>query len=271
MDIFDTPTIGHDEFRRQLRDVDRAQRAVMPGWRHVLTRVFSGEERLATDQRAALLGVPARRQFLRIGGATILGGALLAACGDDDTTGAASTSAPGDGAPDDAGGRSMDIVLANTAISLEALAIAAYDTAADSGLVETPAVGDAATLFKGHHEEHRDALVATVEGAGATPFTEPNAVVKEQVVDPAVEAASTEADIIDLAYTLESAATQTYVFAATALSTPALRSTIMTIGGVESRHALILATVGGRSLDQQFPAAFTMSDNPLPDGAVITG
>lgn len=268
MDIFKSAAIHRDDFRRELKEVDRAQREVMPGWRDLLARVIHGDEQLSTTERAQVLGVPNRRQFLRVGGVSIAGAALLAACGDDDDddgSGSDTTQAPEDG-----GDADMDIVLANTATSLEALAVATYETAAGSGLVETPAVGDAAALFRDHHQEHFDALVATVEGAGATPFTEPNAVVKEQVVDPAVAAAQNEADIIDLAFTLESAAAQTYVFAATALSTPGLRSTIMAIGGVESRHALILATVGGKPVEERFPAAFFMSENPLPEGAVIS-
>jgi hypothetical protein len=275
---FDRSDISQDDFRRELRDVDAVQRGVMPRWSELLHRVFSGDERLTTPEKAQLLGVPGRRQFLKIGGATIAGAALLAACGDDDTSGSGATTTSttagtssttaGDAMTDDP---NMDIVLANTAISLEVLAIAAYETAAGSGLVTTAAVGDAAKLFMGHHKEHRDALIATVKAAGATPYTKPNEVVKKAIVDPAVQAAKTEADIIKLAWTLETAAAQTYVFAAGALSTPELRSTIMTIGGVESRHAQILGAVSKAAMTERFPNAFFKSDNPLPDGAVITG
>lgn len=274
MNIFDRADIGQDEFRRQLNDVNAAQRDIMPRWREVLHRVFNNEENLTTAQKAQMLGVPGRRQFLRIGGIAIGGAAVLAACGDDDDEGSATTTSSGNGSGNDngnGGDPNMDIVLANTAISLEVLAILAYETAAGSGLVETPAIGEAAALFKSHHEEHRDALIATVEGAGATAFTEANAVVKEAIVDPAVANASSEADIINLAFDLETAAAQTYVFAATALSTPQLRSTIMTIGGVENRHAQILAAVGGKTFEERFPNAFLPSENPLPEGAVITG
>lgn len=258
---------SRDEFNRQMRDVEAMNKAAMPKWRETLDKVFNGGIDMTSAEKAHLLGVPGRRQFFKIGGATIAGAALLAACGDDDDTAEAPTS--GDGGGDDGdGGGNMDIVLANTAISLEILAVDTYQVAIDSGLVTTQAVADAAGLFQQHHQEHADALSGVV-GEGAV--TEANAAVKTAMVDPAVEGASAEGDIIQLAFDLEMAAAQTYVFAAGALSTPELRSTIMTIGGVESRHATILGQVAMYETATVFPNAFYPSENPLPEGAVITG
>jgi hypothetical protein len=260
---------SRDEFNRQLREVDRQNTAVMPKWRETLDRVFNGGIDLTSAEKSHLLGVPGRRQFFKIGGATIAGAALLAACGDDDDTAEPPTS--GEGGSDEttttAGGENMDIVLANTAISLEILAVDTYQTAIDSGLVTTQAVADAAGLFQEHHQAHADALAGVV-GDGA--YDQANAAVKTALVDPAVEAAAAEADIIKLAFDLETAAAQTYVFAAGQLSTPELRSTIMTIGGVESRHATILGRVAEYDVATVFPNAFYPSDNPLPEGAVIS-
>ncbi|MDE0804754.1 MAG: ferritin-like domain-containing protein [Acidimicrobiales bacterium] len=258
---------SRDEFNRQLRDVEAMNKAAMPKWRQTLDKVFNGGVDMTSAEKAHLLGVPGRRQFFKIGGATIAGAALLAACGDDDDTAEAPTS--GDGGGDDAGGDdgNMDIVLANTAISLEILAIDTYQIGIDSGLVTTQAVADAAGLFQQHHREHADALKGVV-GDGA--YDQANAAVKTALIDPAVESASEEGDIIKIAFDLETAAAQTYVFAAGALSTPELRSTIMTIGGVESRHATILGRVAEYETATVFPGAFYKSDNPLPEGGVIT-
>lgn len=257
--------LTRNELDRELRDLDRRNAAVMPRWRELLERVFSGDVETSTREKAGLLGLPDRRGFLRIGGIGIAGAALLAACGDDDDPSAT----PLGGAADD--GAATDIVLANTAISLETLAIDTYTVAAESGLVESAAVAAAATLFAEHHVAHRDALVATVDGAGATPFTGTNAAVKSAIVDPALAAATTEADVIALAYELETAAAQTYVYAAGVLSTPRLRSTIMTIGGIEARHAAVLGQVGSLGVDTVFPNAFFPAENPLPEAGVITG
>lgn len=262
-------TFSNDEFRRELRAVDAQNTAVMPRWRELLERVFSRDVAMSTEEKAQLLGVPGRRQFFAVGGATLAGAALLAACGDDDDDATPVTGGSGGSGDGDA---NMDIVLANTAISLEILAIDTYQAAIDSGLVTTSAVASAATLFQDHHVQHRDALISVVSGAGATPYEQANEVVKAAVVDPALAADGLdEAGIVSLAFDLESAAAQTYVFAATALSTPALRSTIMTIGGVESRHATLLGQVAQFETAKVFPAAFAKAENPLPEGAVITG
>ena len=167
----------------------------------------------------------------------------------------------------------MDLVLARTAASLEKLAVDTYGAA--GGLITTPAVLAAATMFAGHHQMHLDALNAVITGAGGKAITEMNQAVYGALVKPAIDAAKTEADAVMLALALEEAAAQTYVFAGGALSTPGLRSTIMTIGGVEARHAAVLrmAALAQSPLDV-FPSqrGFFPGDNPLAgiDGALIT-
>ena len=58
----------------------------MPRWYDALRQIVGGGTKLSTDEKAALLGVPApgRRSFFKLGGATIIGAAVLAACGDTD-------------------------------------------------------------------------------------------------------------------------------------------------------------------------------------------
>ena len=286
--------INTDEIRRQLRSIDRMNEAAMPRWRDALARIFSGEEKLSADQKAAILGVPSpgRRDLFKMGGAALVGAAVLAACGSDDkktasttattaaptTTAAAATTAATTAATDgstatsmaDDGG-AMDIVLAKTAASLEKLAVDVYGTAA--GLLETAAIVSAATMFAGHHQMHLDALNGVITGAGGDAVTAMNQAVFDAIVKPALDKAKTEADAVMIALTLEEAAAQTYAFAGGALSTPALRSTIMTIGGVEARHAAVLrmAALAQSPLDV-FPEkrAFFPGDNPLAgiDGAI---
>lgn len=267
--------IARDELRRQLREIDQTNTAVMPRWRDLLERVFSGDVALSVPERAELLGVPGRRQFLRVGGAAFAGATLLAACNDDesDVDGTAPTDTETDSTVDrsPAGDGDIDVVLANTALSLEVLVVDAYTIVIDSGLVERAVIGEVATLFREHHQAHADALFALVQSSGATPFTTANPLVKSQLVDPAVAAAASEADLIEMVLDLETAAAQTYVFAATALSTPDLRSTIMTIGGVENRHAAILGRLADEELETIFPGAVHPSENPLSDDALVTG
>ena len=287
--------LNNDEIRRQLRVVDRMNTSIVPRWRDALSRLI-GDDELGTNDKATILGVPSpnRRDLFKLGGASILGVALLAACGSDSTdsssaTTPGSTSAPttlpatttGATQPTDttspsttaANSGDMDLVLARTAASLEKLAVDTYGAA--GGLITTPAVLAAATMFAGHHQMHLDALNAAITGAGGKAITVMNQAVYDALVKPAIDAAKTEADAVMLALALEEAAAQTYVFAGGALSTPGLRSTIMTIGGVEARHAAVLrmAALAQSPLDV-FPSqrGFFPGDNPLAgiDGALIT-
>ena len=299
--------LSSDEIRRQLRSIDAMNEMAMPRWRETLSRIFGGDDSLTTEEKAAMLGVPApgRRDLFKMGGAAVLGAAVLAACGSNDkktsSSGAPATNAPGTTAGSvapttaattagttadttaattaattastEAGGGNMDLVLAKTAASLEKLAVDVYGTAA--GLLTTKAILDAATMFAGHHQMHLDALNSVITGAGAKAVTEMNQAVFDALVKPALATAKTEADAVMIALALEEAAAQTYAFAGGALSTPALRSTIMTIGGVEARHAAVLrmAALAQSPLDV-FPKerAFFPGDNPLAgiNGALIT-
>ena len=266
--------LNRDELRRELKAVDADNKAATPKWAAALRQMVGGGTTLSTDEKAELLGVPSpgRRQLFKFGGATIIGAAVLAACGDDkkkDATGSSTTAAGG------GGDSSMDLPLARTAASLEKLAVDVYQTAIDSGLVTTAAIGSAAGLFQEHHKMHLDALNATIKGAGGNEVTEQNEAVFNALVKPALDGLKDEAGVVQLALDLELAAAQTYAFAGGALSQPALRSTIMTIGGIESRHATILTMVAqAKSPFDVFPdkRAFFPGTNPLQDidGAVLS-
>ena len=292
--------LSNDEIRRQLRAVDRLNTEAVPRWREALDRLI-GDDRVSTDDKASFLGVPSpnRRDLFKFGGVSILGVALLAACGSDSksspaatnasgttpgSTAAASTTPPATtGATQPAGtagptttaanSGNLDLTLARTAASLEKLAVDTYGAA--GALITTPAVLAAATMFAGHHQMHLDALNGVITGAGGKAITEKNQAVYDALVKPAITAAKTEADAVMLALALEEAAAQTYVFAGGNLSTAALRSTIMTIGGVEARHAAVLrmAALAQAPLDV-FPGqrGFFPGDNPLAgiNGALIT-
>ena len=268
--------LNRDEMRRELKAIDADNKAAMPKWYDALHRIVGGSD-LTTDEKAAALGVPVpgRRQFFKVGGATLLGAAVLAACSSDDS-GSTGTTGGGGTTTTAAADPSMDVVLARTAASLEKLAVDTYQTGIDSGLVTTAAIADAATLFQSHHQAHLDALNAAIKDAGGEQVTDPNEAVYNAMVKPAVDAAKAEGDIVQLALDLELAAAQTYAYAGGALSAPALRSTIMTIGGIEARHAAVLIVAGqAKSPLDVFPdkRAFFPGDNPLVgiDGAVLTG
>ena len=269
--------LNRDELRRELRAIDEDNKAAMPRWYAALRQIVGGGTPLSTDEKAALLGVPSpgRRQLFKVGGATIIGAAVLAACGSDDDSSTGTAAADTDGTGDDMASENMDLPLARTAASLEKLAVDTYQLGIDSGLVTTMAIADAAKLFQQHHQEHLDALNGAIRGAGGEEVTEQNEAVFKALVEPAATAAKSEADIVTLAFDLESAAAQTYVFAGGALSVPELRSTIMTIGGIEARHAAVLQIAAqAQAPTAVFPEerGFFPAENPLEgiEGAVLS-
>ena len=275
--------LNNDEIRRQLRAVDRMNTEAVPRWREALARLI-GDDQVTTNDKASFLGVPSpnRRDLFKLGGVSILGVALLAACGSDSADAPAVTIAGGTTAgstgatttvPTATNSGDLDLTLARTAASLEKLAVDTYGAA--GALISTPAVLAAATMFAGHHQMHLDALNGVITGAGGKAITQMNQAVYDALVKPAITTAKTETDAVMLALALEEAAAQTYVFAGGTLSTSALRSTIMTIGGVEARHAAVLRMAAlAQAPLEVFPdqRGFFPGDNPLAgiDGALIT-
>lgn len=301
------------EIERQLELADAAQRGAMPGWKDLLTGLFGRNgDRFTPEQRAAIIGAPGRRNMFKIGGASIVGAALIAACGSDDddavvtdppegtdasgteptateppATEPAGTEPPAtepsgtepagtepagtepSGTQPAGGGGDMDLVLLRTATSLELAAVDAYQAAIDNAeaLGITQPVADAATLFQSHHAEHAAALQGGTEAAGGTPYEQANPFLMENVVMPALDGLTDEASVVMLALTLENAASQTYTFAGSALSTPMLRQTIMSIGGVEERHAAVLRGVLGQP---QVPNTFNPTEEAAPEESFIS-
>lgn len=282
--------INRDEVRRQLREADEEQRSSITGFRDTLHRIFNNRD-IPTAAKAELLGVPRRRQFLKIGGATVLGAAVLSACGSDNkgvgetgnsiaTTTAAGGSTTGSTPTTSAAdGSKMDLVLARTATSLEILAVAIYGVAlgtSDMAKLPTeiafdPAVVDAAKLFQKHHQAHADALNAVITETGQPKYTKPNQFLFDNLVKTQLPSLTTQQAVVSFAKDVEDIAAGTYAYAASVLSTPQLRQTLMSIGGVESRHASALALVLDSSGADAVPAAFTDASpqGRVPDDALV--
>lgn len=278
--------INQAEIRRQLREADKEQRAVGTGFRDALHRIFNSSD-IPSAAKGEMMGAPDRRQFLKIGGVTVLGAAVIAACGSDNKDSSPTTTASGDSPTTAAGGDTtepatgnMDIVLARTAASLENLAVALYGVALGTSDVAKlpneikfdPAVVDAAKLFQMHHQSHADALNAVLKGAGEAEYKDPNQYIFENVVKPKVAELTDQKAVVTFALDVENLAAGTYAFAASVLSTAKLRQTIMSIGGVESRHAAALSLALDPTGASAVPVAFIDASpkGRVPDEALIT-
>jgi hypothetical protein len=223
-----------DDLRRELRDARRAQAEAMGPTRDLFERLFEDESVSAADRSAALLGPLARRRFLRIGGFSVLGAAVLAACGGPGEQGSVPVAGTG-GTTTSAPPRVVsDAVILRTASSLEFSVIEVYDLALGSGLISDAAMADAARTFRDQHQEHAELFISLTREAGGTPFEEPNPVVQAGMIDPAVKLVADNGnkseDVLFLAYGFVQVFTE-----------PAHRSAVMSVGGIEARHAAVLA------------------------------
>ena len=260
---------SQDFIRRESRDIQDDHTEALGKFRRAMPGLFHPDSPLDADTKLELVAGFSRRRILQIGGMGIMGAAVLAACGSDDsgtssatTAGAGTTMAPGTTAM---AGASSDVVLLRTASSLEELAVAAYQTAIDSGLVTTPAVGDAAKLFQAQHREHSALFQAATKTAGGQPFTMPNPVVL-QMLQPTIAALKDQAGVLKLAYDLETAAAQTYQSAVGLVSDAKLNVALMSVGGVEARHAAVLASV---LMQPPAPKAFQTIEKAVAAGTGV--
>jgi len=212
-----------------------------------------------------------RRQFLRGSGAALFALAV-AACTKDKpkaAPGATTTTLPPP-PPTAPLPTNSDLTLLRTAASLEALAVSVYQRAAAANLVKDPAALDATTLFLSHHMAHLQAVNALLEASGQAGVTAPNAAV-DKVFKPALAAARTQDEMIELLFTLEDAIGQTYVYSAGYLTTPPHRTTLMTIAGIHARQRALLGIVFAKHDPADlFPTSFARNDNPLPPDALLT-
>ncbi len=260
---------SRDEVRRQLRAARAEHQATMGPWQEALKRVFGAGDEVPEAARAQLLGVPSRRGFLKIGGATVIGAAVLAACGSEATPDVVESGAGAESTTTaDPAEAEFDTNLLRTATSLEILAVNTYQTAIDSGLIGTADVLDAFVLFRDQHDDHRGALQqATEDYAGAgTAYDDTNRFLQDTVVGPALEALTDEESVLNLALRLETLAAESYVWSAGELSTNNLRQAIMGIGGVEARHQAVLR---GFLDEDQVPDAFEPTEDHIEEDSFV--
>jgi Ferritin-like domain len=237
--------INNDELRRELRDLDQEHREVMPKWRDSLMRLLVDDRETPTEAKAdVLLGGFNRRRFMQLSGLAVAGGTILSACGSDKKSNESSqgSTAATQATTATAAASKTDQTIARTSASLENFAVAVYDKAImnAAALKISAPVAKAATLFKAQHEDHAKAFNAAATQLGGQPYTDPNPTAAK-AFEAQIAALKTEQDVLKFAFALEQIAAQTYQGVGMKLSTPMLRQTAMTVGGVEARHMAILA------------------------------
>lgn len=143
----------------------------------------------------------------------------------------------------------MDVQAAQTAASLENLAIAVYKQAAELPSMKNipePA-GSTVTAFVTktveQHTDHAKAFNAAAVRLGGEEQTEPDQVLLDTVVTPALPTLKTPLDVVNFAADLELVAAETYLLDVGTVTDKDLRSTFASIMGVENQHRTVLLAV----------------------------
>lgn len=142
-----------------------------------------------------------------------------------------------------------DVSAAQTAASLENLAVKVYNTAAGLPFMQTIAnpagatVKAFVTMTVQQHTAHGAAFNGVAQGLGGKAQTQPDMVVYNSVVVPALGTLKSPLDVVNFAAELELVAAETYSVQTAAVSDKKLRSTFSSIMGVENQHRATLLAV----------------------------
>ena len=138
----------------------------------------------------------------------------------------------------------LDIQILQTASSLEVLAVATYGAALTLDFIKSgnPVVIKFAQTTMMQHDEHKKAFQSQTKALGGKEQTAPNAKFKP-IVDAAVPTLKAPLDVVNLAETLETVATQTYLMNTTQLEDTASLRVMASVMGVETQHAAVLRAV----------------------------
>jgi hypothetical protein len=139
-----------------------------------------------------------------------------------------------------------DANILNAALGADLEAIAAYQVGAESGLLQKPVL-DLAIQFQGHHKEHADLLISTVEALGGSPVQ-----ALANYGFPTDQLNSQE-DVLRFAAGLEKGAVSAYLGAVPLFGDPQLAKAAASILGDEAMDWAVLRQALG---EDPVPVAF---------------
>lgn len=134
---------------------------------------------------------------------------------------------------------SGDAAILEQAINLERVAVIAYETAIDSGLL-SPALLRIARRFRAHEQEHADVLTTALTDLGGAPLAAPRGIPDVDKVVKGLGDVSSQADVANFAIELETAAVAAYYDAHAKLLEARLLQTGASIMANEGQHLAVL-------------------------------
>lgn len=139
-----------------------------------------------------------------------------------------------------------DVQIVQTAASIEALAVATYQTALSLPFIGGSSANGVVKAFVqmtiGQHQQHQQAFNAAVTRLGGKAQNNPDPALL-QVVDQAKPGLTAPEPVVALALELEQGAAETYVADVAALQDANAKAVTASIMGVEAQHAAILRAV----------------------------
>jgi hypothetical protein len=147
-----------------------------------------------------------------------------------------------------------DLEIANFALTLEYLEAEFYQLAIDAGVLEGEALARIQATLD-HENQHVEALIGLIEGAGGTPVEKPEFTFPEGSFD-------SQAAILELAGTFEPVGVGAYLGAAPLISSQDVLAAAGSIAGVEGEHVVAIRDLLGvvPPANEAFPAALTQDE-----------
>ena len=261
--------ISEHELEQLTGDMDDMHHDLMPTMRERAAAWAELDRELRAGIKSISGHVSSRRHFLVGSGVAVVGGLVLAACGNDKKTadsGATTTAAAG-------GKLTGDLAVAAVAAALENLAVSTYQAGLDAATSGTlgpvpPAVTTFVTTAQKHHTDHAAAWNSVLTGAGKEAVPGVDLTVKAQV-DQAFAGVKDVGGLARLALTLENTAAATYLSGIAVLGDTSAIQVAASVQPVEMQHAAVLnfvlgnypvpdafaKTAGARSPDDEIGAA----------------
>ncbi|MBT9472024.1 MAG: ferritin-like domain-containing protein [Pseudomonadota bacterium] len=147
-----------------------------------------------------------------------------------------------------AGAPTQDVQLLNAAIALEHEGIAAYQIAAESGLL-TPDVLKIGITFQGHHKQHRDDLASAVRRLGGQPVAAK--ALSAYATDLGAGSLKDQTGVLKLALKLERGAANAYLGLIPSLDQTDFHVLAARMAGDEAFHAATLGNALGEAIPQK--------------------
>ena len=207
-----------------------------------------------TEELRSHLG---RRELFRIGGFTVAAAAVVSACGEHDRgeVGRVGDLPTTSALPDV---KVTNVTLLRTSSSVQHSIINVYSQVIGNSELLDPKYDDMFTRFIDDHKAQAIVFEGLTADAGGTPWTCGNPKFDDVVVNPVMTRITKGApatatspaippsddprrDILNFANALESWAGASYQSFVPLLSEPSLRSSSMTVGAQDARHAALLA------------------------------